>query len=293
MATSVVSLIDRVRDLLDDYGVSRTTLAAAVSDTTGTTFSVADQSVAAVGDWATVDGETAEITAVADGSPDTFTVVRGSRGSTAATHSNGAIVRINLDIPPTRVLNALNMAQAAAYPMLSEIVTDTTLAVVANQYDYTRPSTLDHVRQVWIETGTSDDFIRTRNWDMSKAGVITLYETLIAGRNIKVVGTKRFDDMTYSGNVDSLYPTTDSAAIGYLVYEAAATLVSEQQFVVAKRDGFKGITDSFQATAPTISLAVGERYHQIAQRYLRAASRSIVLPEEDTPDPNRVYLRMV
>ncbi len=291
MPTSVLSLITRIDDLLENYGTNSTTLAAAVTDTTGTSFSVDDQAVASAGDWATVDGETVEITECTDGSPDTFTVRRGMRGSTAATHSNGAVIRIGLDFITQRILNALNLAQAAAYPQLSTIVEDEVLEVVANQFDYVRPTTLDHVRQVWIETSTSGVYQMINNWDMNYASYIHLYQTYSTGRNIKVVGTKRFSEMTYSGNLDLQFPDTDMAAVGYLVYDAASTLISEQQLKVSKRDAFLGITDAFAQGAPTISLATGERYREIAQRYLREATRNRVLPEEILPNVGRHYLR--
>lgn len=291
MPTTVLSIVERVNDLLNNYGNKSTTLAAAVSDTTGTSFSVSDQSVAKAGDWGTVDGETVEITACTDGSPDTFTVRRGMRGSTAATHSNGAVIRINLDVIPQRILNAIQLAQDSAYPQLSSVVSDVTLSIVANQWDYNKPSTVDHVRQVWIETSTSGVYSEVHDWDMTTSGVIRLYQTYSTGKVIKVIGTKRFSAITYSGNLDTAFPSSDTCAIGYLTYESAANIISEQQLQVSKRDGFKGITDAFAQGAPTISLATGERYREIAQRYLRDAARNIVLPSETLPNVGRKYLQ--
>ena len=293
MATSVLSLITRIDDLLNNYGTKSTSLAAAVTDTTSTSFSVDLYSVAKAGDWATVDGETVEVIATTDATPDTFTVRRGMRGSTAATHLNGAVVRIQLDFITQRILNALNLAQASAYPQLSSIVSDVTLAVVASQWDYTKPTTVDHVRQVWIESSTSGVYNQVHDWDMSTSETIHLYQTYSTGKAIKVVGMKRFSDMTYAGNLDTAFPTADGAAIGYLVYDAASSLISEQQLQVSKRDGFKGITDAFAQGAPTISLATGERYREIAQRYLREATRNIVLPAETLPSVGRTYLQRV
>jgi hypothetical protein len=291
MATAL-TLIERVASLLDNYGAASTTLGAAVTDATGTTFTVADSSVASAGDWGTVDGETFEITAIVD-TPDAFTVRRGMQGSTAATHLINAVIRINLDITTQRIIEALNLAQSAAYPQLSSIVSDTTLEVVANQWDYETPATIDHVRQVWIETSNSGVYNQVNNWDMSTAGIIRLYQTYSTGRKIKVVGTKRFAALTYAGNIDAAFPTTDATALGYMAYEAAANLVSEQQLRVSKRDGFVGITDAFAQGAPTVSLATGERYREIAQRYLRDATRNMVLPEETLPNMARYYLRRV
>ena len=293
MPTTVLSLIDRVNDLLSNYGTKSTELAVAVTSTSETTFSVDDQSVAKTGDWGVIDGETVEIVAAAEGTPDTFTVRRGMRGSTATTHLINAVIRINPDFQIQRILNALQLSQDAAYPQLSSIVSDVTLEVVANQFDYATPSTVDHVRQVWVESSTSGVYNQINDWDMTTSGVIRLYQTFSTGRAIKVVGTKRFSALTYSGNLDTAYPTSDSCALGYLIYEAAAELVSEQQLQVSKRDGFKGITDAFAQGAPTISLATGERYREIAQRYLRDATRNLVLPQETLPNVGRQYLSRV
>lgn len=283
MPTTVLSQIERVSDLLSNYGTKSTQLAAAVTTTSETSFSVDDQSTAKAGDWAVVDGETVEVVAATEGSPDTFTVRRGMRGSTAATHLDNAVIRINPDFQTQRILNALQLAQDAAYPQLCSVVSDVTLSVVANQWDYATPSAVDDVRQIWVETSTSGVYSREYRYRMVTADIIHLDQTFTSGRTIKVVGTKRFSALTYAGNLDTAFPVSDTCSLGYLVYEAAAELVSEQQLQVSKRDGFKGMTDAFAQGAPTISLATGERYREIAQRYLRDATRNLVLPEETIP----------
>lgn len=288
MSTTVTSIIERVSDILDNYGDASTTLTAAVTDTTSATFTVAaGTGVGAANDWLVVDGEQCEITAAGTTS---FTVRRGMRGSVAATHLNGAVVRVNTKFPPHRILNGLNAALEAAYPELSDVVSDVTLTVVASTYDYTKPTAVDDIRQFWVETSTSGQYEISRNFELVNDTTIHLWGSYATGKVIKCVGTKRFAVLTYAGNLDAAFPDTNHAALNYLVYFAAADLLYGQQGVLAKRDSFTGLTDPFSQSAPALSVAVADRYYQVALRYLRDATRKIQLPEEILPLAGRHYL---
>lgn len=72
-----------------DEAEAVTTLGAAVTDTTGTSLTVADGMAFSIGETVRVDSEEM---AVDDRSGTTLTVTRGANGTTAATHSNGATV---------------------------------------------------------------------------------------------------------------------------------------------------------------------------------------------------------
>lgn len=77
------------RTFYADAWVTATTLGAAVSDTTGTTITTASNTILSPGMLIRIDSEWMT---VESGSTTTWVVNRGERGSTAATHSNGATV---------------------------------------------------------------------------------------------------------------------------------------------------------------------------------------------------------
>lgn len=287
MSTTVVSIIERVSDLLENYGDATTQLTVAVTDTTGGTFTVTDGTIATAGDWLTIEGEHVEVTAAGATS---FTVRRGMRGSVAATHVNGTIIRVNTKFPPQRILNGLNAAQEAAYPELSSVVTDASFAIGTDTYDYDKPDEIDDIRQFWAETSQAGQYELSRNFEVVNSITVHQYGSFTTGRLIRCVGTKRFSVLTYSGNLGSGFPDTNHAAINYLVYFAAADLLYGQQGVLAKRDSFAGLTDPFSQSAPALSVAVADRYYQVAIRYLRDATRKIALPEEILPAVGRHYL---
>lgn len=74
----------------DDYRPRPITTTAAFGDTSGTVLTIGDSSSLQAGDVVEVDNEVMLVTAIPAGGV-TATVVRGYAGTTAATHSNGAI----------------------------------------------------------------------------------------------------------------------------------------------------------------------------------------------------------
>jgi len=287
MTTTVSSLIVEIQDRLDDYGEGTTALSAAVSTTTGTTFSFDDTSVLKKGYWALVDNEVVEIM-----DPDDGTVRRGARGSTAATHVDAAVVRVNVLFPPHRVLGALNAALDAAYPSLHELVNDiTTLTVVTDQYNYAAPSTIEKLWRVEIESETNDGvYIPIRKWRMIDNANFRVYDinSHSSGQVIKCVGTAHFSDLTLSGNLDTDFPDTDHNAVEYLRKKAMSLLITDVQAQLARRDSFKGITDSFQNSQPFMSIATAKEMKKEAEELLKKAK--MPLPQHFTPDPGMYYM---
>jgi hypothetical protein len=89
-----------------------TALAAAVTDTTGTTITAVQLAVPVqVGATLEVDNELMRVRSFARaGSNDTYTVIRGVDGSAAATHSNGAPIFVNPKYPRWKRIRAVNRA---------------------------------------------------------------------------------------------------------------------------------------------------------------------------------------
>lgn len=287
MTTSVSSLILEIRDRFDDWGEGSTALAAAISTTTTTTFTFDDTSVIRNGDWLLVDSEVVRVTDI-----DAGTVRRGQRGSTAATHSDAAVVYVNVIFPDHRILGALNTALDAAYPKLYELVDDdTTLDVVEDQYEYTIPTTIERLWRVEIESETEDAvYVPIRKWEFLDRDTIRIYNINqhTAGQAIRCVGTAHFTDLTLSGNLDSDFPDTDHNAVEYLRKKAMSLLITDVQAQIARRDSFKGITDSFQNSQPFMSIAVAKELKKEAEELLKRARMQP--PKHYLPDAGLLYM---
>jgi hypothetical protein len=293
MATvSVLSLVNRVRDILGNWGDARTLLAAALT-ATATSVSVDEVKVAKAGDLLQVDYETMEVTDSDDSStPEVFTVRRGQRGTTAVNHNDDSVVYVNPKISNQRILDAINAALAASYPRIFKLVVDETLTVVEDQYEYSVPSTLGEyvLDELWrVEMENSDEggeYYMIRTWDKCSTNALRLYGDYDAGRHIKLVGTKRFSALRAGGNLDSSFPT-NSSATDYLVYAAAGRILTERQAQVGLLDSFQGITDTFAASQPFMPLQTAKALKQDAERELEHAR--MTPPEHYTPLATRRY----
>jgi hypothetical protein len=287
MTTSVVSLADKTRDLLDDYGDANTTLTSAVTDTTGTTFAVASVSEMDAGDWLSVDFETVYFVSTATLNT---TVRRGQRGSTAATHASGAVVLVSPLYPGNRILSALN----GALGKLTKVVKDVaTLTVTADTYTYDKPSTIDEIKRVEIENSKlNSEFNVMRDWEMLDGTHFRIFGDYSTDRNIGVVGTSKFTALATTGNMDTDFPDTNANAINFLIYEAAGQLLLQRQAKIASRDSFEGITDSFGQNFPDLSVKVARQYLAEAERYRQLAVRQCAIlrtPVVPTQNPGRTY----
>jgi hypothetical protein len=137
VATAASTLIQRTRRFLKDWP-DGDKLTAAVSDTTTTSLTVADASTAVYSpSWIIqIDQEAMR---VVSGTGTTLTVRRGALGTTAATHSNGAQILIRPGWVDQEILDALNAALNATFPLLYIPVADTSLTADAATYEFTVP----------------------------------------------------------------------------------------------------------------------------------------------------------
>lgn len=288
MTTSLATLVDRVRDLLDDYGDNTTTLGAAITDTAGTSVTLSAYTDVAAGTWLMVDYEMMYVSAV----PSTATVRRGQRGTTAATHSNGALVIINPLYHSARILNGLN---AALGKMRQQVKDTTTLDVVEDQFAYAIPSTIDNLLRIEIENSDdSGEFFVIRNWEILDGSYFRIFGVYTAGRDIACVGTAKFDALAIGGNLDSDYPDGNANAINYLLYETAGQLLLQRQGKIAGRDSFEGMTDAFAQSQPDHSVRVARQYLAEAERYRQLAVRQeqiLQTPIAPVQKPTRGYLQ--
>jgi hypothetical protein len=294
MTTTAASLVDRVRDLLDEYGEDTTTLGAAITDTSGTSITLASTEGVAKGNWLSIDYETFFVSEVPTGPPYATTVRRGQRGSTAATHLSAAIVIVNPLYSGARILNALK----GALGKMSKIVKDaTTLHVIDDQYTYAIPSTIDNVKRVEVENSAEggEPFIM-RNWEMVDGANLRIFGWYDTARHITLVGTSKFSALTGSGNLDAAFPDDNENAINFLVYEAAGQLLLQRQGKIAGRDSYQGMTDAFAQSFPDQSIRTARQYLAEADRFRQIAIRQEPIfqtPPAPTQDPSRIYLMRI
>ena len=284
MATTALSIVDRVRQLLGDYVQDTTQLSAALTDTTGTTLTVADGTVMTEGDWATVDFETMEVTKVLR---NTITVRRGAKGSLAATHLIDAPIRVNYTFPPHVILQAVNESLADAYPQLYKDVTDTSTVVVQNQDLYNVPATMEYLVRVEVQAYTqATKYIPFRAWDFADTQHFRLYGMLPAGLGLRLVGMARFDTLLETGSLDATFPDANASAVGYLVWDAAGRLLMSAQATrvfstaISTRSGYA--TDQ-----PYLPMNTGQAFRKQAADMLFDAKMK--RPLRLLPDPARMY----
>lgn len=289
MTTTAASLIEQVRSRLLDYGNGAVTLAAAVSDTTSTTIYLSDVADINTGQFLMVDSELVEVTATYQGTPDSAVVIRGSRGSTAATHSSGAVVRINPVFGQHEYLRFLNQAQDAAFPALYQLSDSHSTEIAADTYEYDIPAACHRLARVEIETSTSGVYEVNRQWGYQDNGTIIIENAACyeAGRDIRFIGYGKFDAMTLAGNLDSDFPDTNATAIEYLIVKACAHALRARQAPIARRDAFIGITDSFQNAQPFMSTLSAKDYELQAKSLLKTCTMPRL--EEYLCDPARIY----
>jgi hypothetical protein len=272
-----------------DYGNGAVTLAAAVSDTTSTSVSLSDIADITKGQFLMVDSELLEVLDTFEGTPDTATVIRGARGSTAATHTSGTVVRIDPVYGQHEYLRFLNQALDASFPSLYQVADSHLTAIAADTYEYDIPTTCHMLARVEIETSTADVFEVNRQWDYQDNNTIIIEnaQTISVGRAIRFIGYGKFDAMTIAGNLDTDFPETNANAIEYLIIKAGANALRARQAPIARRDSFIGITDSFQQAQPFMSTLSAKDYEVQAKTLLKQV-RMPRLPEY-VSDPGRVY----
>ncbi|MCA1842163.1 MAG: hypothetical protein LC792_03045 [Actinobacteria bacterium] len=138
----------------------------------------------------------------------TVTVQRGVNGSTAATHSAGALIYVNPVVPDFHVFSALNDELASLSGPLYRVKTVTATASIASTYNLA--ADVERILAVqYNAVGPSVDWPRLRRWDLlqnqdtsvfASGRAIQLYEMPMPGRTLRV---------TYAADLGTLATLTD------------------------------------------------------------------------------------
>lgn len=287
---TAAELIEQVRDEISDYGligdVASTALTATAS-ASDTTLQVADSSLFEVGDWLSCENEICEVSEEVLSTTGVIPVRRGMRGTTAAIHNSGSVVRAGQLFSNVTILRVLNRSLAGAFPTLAKVVENETLYVIEGQREYDLSATLEDIYSVWIEDSISSaSYSLTRLAVPVSQGVFMLYGTYEPGRKIRVIGITSFTALTLTGNLDTSYPTNGKAlaylvqdAIGQLMYMRATQLALNDQN--SARGAQQGQDDRY------VLLNTAKAIRLEAAKSLRAAKMQ--LPRRVHPRPDARY----
>jgi hypothetical protein len=203
--TTAQSLIDETRGyLLPTTREPLNTLSGAISSTSATSFTLGQEMTAiTTGTTLAVDLELMYVWAVAG---QVVTVQRGMGGSTAATHTDGTLVRVNPRFPDFRIFNAMNAeldALSAPTNGLYQIKTvNVTFKPQINGYDLTGVGQLIDVLRVRYDIpGPWKTWPEIRRWqlkiamdssDFASTYNLVLYDAGWPGRRVHIVYSAPF-----------------------------------------------------------------------------------------------------
>lgn len=283
MSISAVSLYQRTRRYLRDYR-DYDSLTAALTDTTGTTVTVADTSIYAARWPIEVDQETMIIRSITNAT--TMVVERGACGSTAATHLNAAPVLIRPAFYGVEILDALNEGIQACYPLIYKRVVDTSLTITANTWEYTVPNMpgtyngdtiqIPRIKLIEIQEPGVVPYFPTEAWSLRR-GVqgghkIKFLNLETTGALVRIEGYGPFPDLTgFSDSLDASWPKP--AVYLPTMYAASSLLMSGEAGRVRQSSG--AVDTREQANRVGSSMAAGQA---LMQRFYLELSRSAMEP---------------
>lgn len=182
MTVTCADLIDETRRyLLSSQRETLNSLSASISTTSATTCTLTyDLGGAVAGSIIAVDLELMYVWA-ADTTTKTLTVQRGYLGSTAATHSSGAIVYVNSKFPAFSIFQALNadlddLSQNGVYQIVNKEITFNA-AVMGYDLGVTATDIIDVLAVRANIPGPSQDWVPINRWRLDQAANTTDFTT--------------------------------------------------------------------------------------------------------------------
>lgn len=263
MATTQATLTSRVRTFLRDWPAIDV-LTAAVTDTTTKSFTVADATIYPANTVVQIDAEAFRVKSGASTTVTTYN--RGDRGTTAATHLNGATVLIRPGFLDAEILDAINAGIDSCFPYIYKEILDSSLTVATNTYEYTvpnLPTTSTPIPRIWkIETLAPGDlsYRRIEDWTIVRGATpkIKFREIPYPGATIRVRGYGPFPHLATGDSLDAQWPAT---AENLLTLYASSQLAASGEVGRVRND--TGARDDREAAnRPGSSTAAGRDLFQ-------------------------------
>lgn len=277
MATTATTLVQRVRRFLRDWP-DFDSLTASTSST-ATTLTVADASSTVYSPRWDIEIDN-EAMIVRSGAGTTLTVKRAHKGTTAATHASGAAILLRPHFLSLEILDALNSAIQASFPLIYKPVLDTSLTTSSNTYEYTVPNMpgtyngasipIPRLSKLELKLSGETDYQRVRGWNVRRGATPKVQFELEqeASATIRVHGFGPFPDLAFTDSLDTLWPVH---AEDYLIFHATATLLASGEAGRVRVDT-GAIDNREQANRAGSSMAASTALLQRAQLRLRDAA---------------------
>lgn len=276
MATTAATLIARTRMFMGD-NPDNDQITAALTDTTGTTVTVADSSIYSQGFIIQVDAEAMFITAIPTST--TLTVRRGVRQTTAATHTINTSIAYRPHFLDTEYLMALNSGIGATFPLIYQEVTDESIVTTAGTYEYNIPtmSALGiPIPFIWrLSAKVTGDLAwrQFSSWDLIRGGTpkIKMRRDLPPGA-LRIQGFGPIEPLaTVGSSLNTLYPVRAEDAL--TLYASQYLLASGEARRVREDTGARDDREAANRIGGSMTAA-----QNILQRFQLRLSQSAMPP---------------
>lgn len=274
MPTTAATLIQRTRRYVRDWP-AQDIITAAVSDTTVATITVADATIYPANWTIQIDDEAMVVSTAGTGT--TVPVRRGQFGSTAAIHNISSSVLVRPAFTNMDILDALNGALDACYPLLYRPVTSDWTGISSTAYEYEVPDMatlsrpIPYLSKIEYQISSTLPFAELRSWKVVRGDtpLVKFKAPLNGGGTLRFSGYGPFAQLTTSAStLDALFP---AHAESLLVEYAAQQLLMSGEAGRVRQD--VGPRDDREAAnrAGSSSAAAGAVYQRWAQKLRSSA----------------------
>jgi hypothetical protein len=224
---------------------------------------------------------------ITSASSTTLTVLRGIRGSSAASHAASADILMQPNFTSVEIIDAINRGIDAAYPLFYLPVFDTSLFATDSTYEYTIPNmpgtydngaTMQIPRVMRLEIKQTSDltYRGLRRWEIRQAAdgsrIFKLRTAEPALGNFRVTGIGPFPHLALATDtMDESWPK-DSQYLPAL-YAAADLMMSSE--AGRDRGDWNAVDRREEANRPLTSLQTGQ---QLYNRWFRELNQSAMPP---------------
>lgn len=210
--TTVATLIQRTRRFVRDWPEFDALTASATS--TATSLTVADATIYTTNWIIQVDSEAMRVRSGSAGT--TLNVRRGVYGTTGASHANSATVLVKPEYLDQDILDALNAAVQAAFPLIYRRVAVEYTGVTGSDYEYAIPDMpgitgykIPYVSEVWLRDATGEAFRRQHAFRIVRdetTPLIQFRRTQVAGATLRIVGFGPYPALVATDSLPAQFP---------------------------------------------------------------------------------------
>lgn len=213
MATTVAEQINRTRRFLFDWGVAQDALTASVA-AGATTLTVADATSGTYSANWVIEVDQEDMLVVS-GSGTSLIVRRRYGGGTSVSHVSGSTVLIRPAYTSADILDALNDGIQACFPLIYKPVTDTSLTVLAQTYEYAVPTmpsdssvVIPYISRISLLESGDFAYRDAGDWDVVRgaAPAIRFRRQHTTNSTIRIEGFGPFPAVASGDSMDTLWP---------------------------------------------------------------------------------------